>query len=116
MSTEICNAEIKIALLEANANLDTTYDYSHVIIASHADVNDSIAFEGTKIYAPHHAYGYEMDEEELKEKQENEKKLDIAIEKIKLSLLKNNCMVMSSYDYSSVIIIDSFGNSKALKG
>lgn len=114
MSTEICNAEIKIALLEASANLDTSYDYSHVIIYSKENDKDSVEFERTKIYAPYQPYGYVEDEEDLEEKRENEKKLDIAIEKIKLSLLKNNCALMSSYDHSHVIIFDSFGNSKPL--
>ena len=114
MSTEICNAEIKIALLEASANLDTSYDYSHVIIYSKENKEDSVEFERTKINAPYHPYGYVEDEEEIEEMRENEKKLDIAIEKIKLSLSKNNCDLMSSYDYSNVIIIDSFGNSKLL--
>lgn len=107
---KICLNQIENILLQRDCAIDTTYDYSHILILGTDEegekISDSVA--PPQFYPISH---HEIDEEE---RINNYKNFKLALNELNQVLLVNDCKLESTYDYSHVYVYDRYGNSASL--
>lgn len=103
---DMINATLKIY----ECNLESTYDYSSVIIRDSED--NSHVVKGSNIYTL--GYGYNWQEEYEEEMIAHKKDFEVCKAEILLLIAKFNCKLDTTYDMSHVLIFDKYGNTSKI--
>lgn len=109
-------SKINVILSMHNCGILVNYDIAHPLLKRNDKREESLIIKSPIQESFQVNYLEDNEDEEIyfSMKQENIKNINTAKSLINELLIKYNCTIISSYDYSNVFIFDSFGNKISL--